>query len=178
MISVESRANLPTAAYGFARTLVVVIPALDDETPESARRKCEDALVGRLGALNAFAFSGVFPSDWTEELPTVDALVELARENGADGVVAMWLDSVTAKTFEEIPASPFVQEVAGPVYVAATPATEYVTFSARVVVVSVPDSRIRWTALVHGLEAYPPANAAGEVAAAVARNLKQDALLE
>ena len=180
-ISVESRASLPTGAPGFARTLVVVVPVLDDDSPrfgESARRKCENALVGRLGALNAFASSDVFPSDFPEERPTVDALVELARENGADGLVTMELDAVTEKTFEEIPASPFVENAAGPVYIAATPPTGYVTFSARVVVVSVPDSRIRWTALVRGLEAYPPGNAAGKVAAAVARNLKQDALLE
>jgi hypothetical protein len=177
-LSVESQASLPTGAPGFARTLVVVFPVLDDETRESARRKCEDALVGRLGALNAFASSAVFPSDRMEERPTVDVLVELARENGADGLVAMWLDAVTEKTFEEIPAIPFVENAAGPVYIAATPATEYVTFSARVEVVSVPDSRIRWTALVRGLEAYPPGRAAGAVATTVARHLRQDGLLQ
>jgi hypothetical protein len=75
----------------------------------------------------------------------------------------------------EIPASSFVHYAAGPdreetvIYVPATSATVTVTLSARVMVVSVPDSRIRRTAVVRGLDDYPPRDAAGE---------RQDALLE
>jgi hypothetical protein len=58
------------------------------------------------------------------------------------------------------------------------PPTSTVAIRARVVVVSVPDARIRWTGVVRGLEDYPPGKGAGDVALAVAQGLKKDALLQ
>ena len=193
-ISVESRATSPAGAPGFTRTLVVVIPVRHDEPNsfldrpllygEKARRECERALVGQLGALHAFASSAALPSSWVEEPPTDDDLVDFANENGADGLVAMWLDALSEKTFEGTSGGSYVHYAGGPdreetvIYTPDTPPTTYVTLNARVVVLSVPDSEIRWTAVVRGLDAYPPRGAAGDLAAAVARNLRRDALLE
>ena len=164
-VLIESHRLPAESKLAFERTLVIVdVP--EQLGSEKARRAAESELAGRLVALNA---SPSFQLIAAEDLGDLGQMKKWAAQEGFDGLVVVWLESIVTTQFPSLPAAEGFDEV---------PARDLFTLRVSASVVSLKEDREVWTGVVRQFDPYPLTKRLPAVARVVARKLKSEGLAD